>query len=51
MDLQLTEQHAEFRDDLRAWLQANLARPWREELRDSRATEVQLERALAAAGF
>jgi alkylation response protein AidB-like acyl-CoA dehydrogenase len=39
MDLQLTEQHVKFRDELRAWLRANLSRPWREELRDPQATE------------
>ncbi len=42
MDLRLTEQHLKFRDELRAWLQANLARPWREEVRDPRATEDSL---------
>jgi hypothetical protein len=30
MDLQLTPQHLKFRDELRAWLKANIARPWRE---------------------
>jgi alkylation response protein AidB-like acyl-CoA dehydrogenase len=42
MDLQLTEQHLKFRDELRAWLKANLQRPWREELRDPQATEDSL---------
>ena len=39
MDLQLTPKHLEFRDQLRAWLAANMRRPWREELRDPAATE------------
>src|SRR6185436_16313885 len=39
MDLQLTPKHLEFRDQLRAWLKANMRRPWREELRDPAATE------------
>ena len=42
MDLQLSEQHVKFRDELRAWLAANLGRPWREELRDPKATEDSL---------
>jgi len=42
MDLQLTEQHLKFRDELRAWLKANLERPWREEVRDPKATEDSL---------
>jgi alkylation response protein AidB-like acyl-CoA dehydrogenase len=42
MDLQLTEKHLTFRDELRAWLKANLARPWRDELRDPKATEDNL---------
>jgi alkylation response protein AidB-like acyl-CoA dehydrogenase len=42
MDLQLTPQHLKFRDELRAWLKANLARPWREELRDPQHTEDSL---------
>ena len=42
MDLRLTKEHLKFRDDLRAWLQANLRRPWREELRDPTATEDSL---------
>src|SRR5207245_9277585 len=42
MDLQLTAEHLRFRDGLRAWLAANLLRPWREELRDPRATETSL---------
>ena len=48
MDLQLTEQHLKFRDELRAWLKANLERPWREEVRNPKATEdslVELRRA------
>ena len=48
MDLQLTPKHLEFRDQLRRWLAANMRRPWREELRDSAATEdgLSLVRAL-----
>jgi len=42
MDLQLSEQHLKFRDELRAWLKANLQRPWREALRDPQATEDSL---------
>src|ERR1700687_372451 len=42
MDLQLTEEHVKFRDELRAWLKANLQRPWREELREPQATEDSL---------
>jgi alkylation response protein AidB-like acyl-CoA dehydrogenase len=42
MDLQLTPEHLKFRDELRAWLKANIARPWREELRDPKHTEDSL---------
>src|SRR5205809_8100708 len=42
MDLQLSAAHLHFRNELRAWLAANLPRPWREELRDPRATETSL---------
>ncbi len=42
MDLRLSEQHLKFRDAVRAWLQANLRRPWREEWRDPAATEDSL---------
>jgi len=42
MDLQLSAEHLRFRNELRAWLAANLPRPWREELRDPRATETSL---------
>jgi alkylation response protein AidB-like acyl-CoA dehydrogenase len=42
MDLQLTPQHLKFRDELRTWLKANIARPWREELRDPKHTEDSL---------
>src|SRR5258705_3932431 len=48
MDLQLSDTHVKFRDELRAWLTANVGRPWREELRDSKATEdslIELRRA------
>ena len=58
MDLRLSEQHQEFRDELRAWLAANLERPWREHLRESGATEDRLvevrrawQRKLHAAGY
>jgi alkylation response protein AidB-like acyl-CoA dehydrogenase len=34
MDLRLSPVHLAFRDELRAWLGANLRRPWRDELRD-----------------
>src|SRR5205814_10624617 len=42
MDLQLSAAHLHFRNELRGWLAANLPRPWREELRDPRATETSL---------
>src|SRR5262249_27621504 len=42
MDLNLTPQALAFRDELRAWLGANMRRPWREELRDPAATEDSL---------
>src|SRR5438093_13698802 len=42
MDLQLSAEHLRFRNQLRAWLAAHLPRPWREELRDPRATETSL---------
>lgn len=48
MDLELSEKHRRFRDELRAWLAANMRRPWREELRDAVATEdslIELRRA------
>jgi alkylation response protein AidB-like acyl-CoA dehydrogenase len=48
MDLRLSEKHVAFRDELRAWLAANLERPWREHLRDPAATEdglIELRRA------
>jgi alkylation response protein AidB-like acyl-CoA dehydrogenase len=58
MDLRLSEQHQKFRDDLRAWLSANLERPWREHLREPGATEDRLvearrawQRKLHAAGY
>jgi alkylation response protein AidB-like acyl-CoA dehydrogenase len=42
MDLRLAPQHVKFRDELQAWLAANIERPWREELRDPAATEDSL---------
>jgi alkylation response protein AidB-like acyl-CoA dehydrogenase len=42
MDLRLSEKHLRFRDELRAWLDGNLTRPWRMELRDPAATEDRL---------
>jgi len=58
MDLQLTDQHLKFRDELRSWLTNNLHRPWREELRDPGATEDSLvavrrdwQRKLYGAGY
>jgi alkylation response protein AidB-like acyl-CoA dehydrogenase len=39
MDLHLEPKHEAFRDEVRAWLKANLPRPWGEELRDPTATE------------
>jgi len=44
MDLRLSSEHLAFRDQVRAWLAANLARPWREEVRDPDATEDGLMR-------
>jgi alkylation response protein AidB-like acyl-CoA dehydrogenase len=58
MDLQLTQQHLKFRDQLRSWLRANLERPWRDELRAPQATENSLmerrrqwQRTLYQAGY
>ena len=42
MDLRLSEQHVRFRDELRVWLEKNLPRPWREELRAADASEDHL---------
>jgi alkylation response protein AidB-like acyl-CoA dehydrogenase len=39
MDLRLSPEHLRFRDEARAWLAANLPRPWRDEVREPRATE------------
>ncbi|MBI4518413.1 MAG: acyl-CoA dehydrogenase family protein [Deltaproteobacteria bacterium] len=58
MDLRLTEQHRKFRDEVRAWLGANVARPWRDELRDPKHSEDSLmelrrkwQRTLYQAGY
>jgi alkylation response protein AidB-like acyl-CoA dehydrogenase len=48
MDLTLSPDHERFRRELRAWLEANLSRPWRESLRDPEHTEdglIELRRA------
>src|SRR3990172_8824637 len=42
MDLRLSPAHLAFRDELRAWLSANLRRPWRDELRDPGHSEDSL---------
>jgi alkylation response protein AidB-like acyl-CoA dehydrogenase len=42
MDLQLTEKHLKFRDEIRSWLKQNLQRPWRDEVRDPKHTEDSL---------
>src|SRR5262245_18191987 len=42
MDLHLSPAHLAFQGDLRSWLAANVARPWRDELRDPAATEDSL---------
>jgi alkylation response protein AidB-like acyl-CoA dehydrogenase len=39
MDLRLSEEHLRFRDEARAWLEQNVKRPWREEVRDPKATD------------
>ena len=39
MDLHLSEEHLKFRDEARAWLAGNVKRPWREEVRDPKATD------------
>jgi alkylation response protein AidB-like acyl-CoA dehydrogenase len=58
MDLHLSPAHLAFRDELRAWLAANVTRPWRDELRDPAATEDSLidvrrafQKKLHAAGY
>jgi alkylation response protein AidB-like acyl-CoA dehydrogenase len=58
MDLRLSDEHLRFRDQARAWIEQNLPRPWREELRDPAATEDYLmgvrrswQRKLHAAGY
>jgi alkylation response protein AidB-like acyl-CoA dehydrogenase len=58
MDLRLSAEHLAFRDELRAWLAANMDRPWGEHLRDAAATEdslIEVRRAwqkkLHAAGY
>jgi len=42
MDLAFSAEHERFRRELRAWLAANLERPWLEELRDPRNDEDSL---------
>src|SRR5437764_1881890 len=42
MDLPPSAAHLRFRNALRAWLAANLPRPWREELREPGASETSL---------
>src|SRR5207247_3516215 len=42
MDLALSPEHLRFRDDFRAWSAVNRARPWREEVRDPRASVERL---------
>jgi alkylation response protein AidB-like acyl-CoA dehydrogenase len=42
MDLRLTDKALEFQGEVRAWLAANLPRPWHDELRDANATEDSL---------
>jgi len=39
MDLRLSEEHLRFRDEARAWLAENVKRPWRDEVRDPKATD------------
>jgi len=39
MDLRLSPEHLRFQGEIRAWLAANLERPWREQLRSPAATE------------
>jgi alkylation response protein AidB-like acyl-CoA dehydrogenase len=58
MDLRLSPQHLAFRDELRAWLERHMDRPWREHLRDPAATEDRLievrrawQKQLHAAGY
>ena len=58
MDLHLEPAHLAFREEVRAWLRANLPRPWRECLRDPAATEDSLmalrrrwQRTLYTAGY
>src|SRR5438067_8287748 len=41
MDLQLSAAHLHFRHELRAWLAANLPRPWREQWGGRGGTEVE----------
>jgi len=58
MDLRLSPAHLAFQGELRAWLAANVPRPWRDELRDPAATEDSLidvrrafQKKLHAAGY
>ncbi len=43
MDLELSEGHLRFRDEVRAWLETNLERPWREQLRDPGTDDDRIE--------
>jgi alkylation response protein AidB-like acyl-CoA dehydrogenase len=58
MDLAFTEEQDRFRDELRAWLAANLERPWQQEVRDPKHDEDSLfelrrrwQKKLNAAGY
>jgi alkylation response protein AidB-like acyl-CoA dehydrogenase len=43
MDLHLSATHLRFRDEVRAWLGANLDRPWREQVRDPGSDDDRIE--------
>lgn len=58
MDLRMTDEQLSFRDDLRAWIQANLDRSWSAEMRDPKHDEDSLvevrrawQRKLHGAGY